>query len=865
MRAAGVESEMEIAYGGLHQLCGRLGERLSDPRYEALTTAFGISSGQPPDRFVVGLAVLNLLTEVAEGKPLICLIDDAQWLDRISAQTLAFVARRLLAERVAIVFAVRAPEDSRELAGLPELDVRGLGYSDARALLDRSITVVVDEHVRDRFVAETRGNPLALIELPGAMPAGQVAGGFGLPVVRPLARRIEDGFVRRLQPLPSETRRLLLTAAAEPVGDAPLLWRAAERLGIEPGAAAVAESAGLIEIGARVRFRHPLIRSAVYRAASGEDRRSVHLALAEATDGRRDPDRRAWHNAYAAVGLDEPVAGELEGAAARAQSRGGVAAAAAFLARAAELTPGPGRRAERTLAAADAKFRAGEPDAAYDLLAAAEIGPMDDLQRARLARLRAQIVFAHGRGSEAGPLLLDAANQLEALNDPAARETYLEALGAAIFVGRLGSLRGIQEAAEAARAARPAVPPPGSMDLLLDGMATRFTAGYAAAVPQLRKALEAFRQEAQTNEVTLLRWLWLACPVAPEPIAPDLWDDDAWHELAGRAVKLARGVGALGVLPMALSYRAGVHLHAGEFAAAAALVTEAEAIAEATGNAPLGYTRLLLAAWRGEEAPAMRLVEAQIKDATLRSEGRALGLAAHVTAVLYNGLSRYDLALGAARQACEHEDLGFFGSSLAELIEAAVRSDDAESAAEALRQLEDRTLAAGTDWALGILARSRALLAGGRQADALYQEAIDRLGRTRIVVQHARAHLLYGEWLRREQRRQDARWHLRLAHERLSEIGATAFAERAGRELAATGATARSRTVERRELLTAQEAQIAHLAADGLTNQEIGTQLFLSRHTVEWHLRKVFTKLAISSRKQLNAPLIDAVSPISAG
>jgi DNA-binding CsgD family transcriptional regulator len=860
-RAVGVESEMELAFGGLHQLCAQMRERLSDPRQGALSTAFGLVTGTPPDRFQVGLAMLNLLAAVAEDRPLICLIDDAQWLDRVSAQSLAFVARRVLAERVALVFAIREPSDAHELTGLPELVVTGLGYGDAHALLDTAITGVVDERVRDRFVAETRGNPLALIELPRGLSAGQLASGFGVPDARQLASKIEEGFLRRLQPLPLETRLLLLTAAAEPVGDASLLWRAAERLGIGPDAAAFAESADLIDIGARVRFRHPLIRSAVYRAASPEDQRSVHSALAEATDASLDPDRRAWHRAYATVGLDEVMAAELENAAERAQARGGVTAAAAFLERAAELTPNPGRRAERALAAAGTKFGAGEPDAAYDLLAAAEIGPMDDLHHAQLARLRAQIVFARRRGSEAGALLLDAANRLEALHDPSARETYLEALGAAVFAGRLGSHRGVEKVAAAARAAQPSSWPSGPMDLLLDGVATRFTEGYAAAVPSLRTALHAFREAAGRGEDKVVHWLWRGCPVAPE-----LWDDEAWHELAGRGVELARGLGALGVLPGALSYRAGVHLYAGEFAAAAMLVTESDAIAAATGNAPVRDARLMLAAWRGEEATAVKSIEAGIKDATARGEGRGLGLASHATAVLYNGLCRYEAALHAARKACEHEDLGFFGWSLAEAIEAAARSDARDMAAEALQQLEERTRAAGTDWALGILARSSALLTESRPADALYREAIERLGRTRIAVHLARAHLLYGEWLRREHRRQDARFHLRLAHDSLSDMGAEAFAARARLELAATGETARRRELDdAREVLTAKEAQIAHLAADGLTNQEIGTQLFLSRHTVEWHLRKVFTKLAVTSRRQLNATLIDALTPVSAG
>jgi DNA-binding CsgD family transcriptional regulator len=759
---------------------------------------------------------------------------------------------------MALVFAVREPGEESELGNLPVMVVGGLNDSDARALLDSVVPVRLDEQVRDRIVAETRGNPLALLELPLGLTAAELAGGFGRPDARPLASVIEQSFLRRVQSLPLDTQRLLLAAAAEPVGDVPLLWRAAERLGIGEGAAAPAEAAGLIEFGVRVRFRHPLVRSGTYRAATSPQRQEIHRALAEATDPQTDPDRRAWHRAQAAVGPDETVAGELERSADRAQGRGGIAAAAAFLERASELTPDPARRGARALAAAQAKFEAGAPDSAYELLAAAEISPLDELQRARLARLRAQIVFARRRGSDAPPLLLDAAKRLEALDAGLARETYLEALGAAVFAGRLGGRCGVREVAEAARAAQLGPQPPRPIDLLLDGVATRFTEGYGAGVPALRRALQAFRREAPRSEDDIRRWLWLAWL-----LAGDLWDDEAWHELATRAVRLAREAGALTVLPVDLEYRAGVHVHAGEFAAASALIEEADAITAATGNAPLRYTSLFLAAWRGEEAQALKLIEARARDATARGEGRAIGSAEYVTAVLYNGLGRYEAALVDAQRACEHEDLVYFGWSLVELVEAGVRSGAHDAAAGALRELEERTRAAGTDWALGILARSSALLSDGQAADALYREALERLGRCRIVVHFARAHLLYGEWLRRENRRMDAREHLRIAYEMLSRMGADAFAERARGELLATGETVRKRMVETREVLTAQEAMVARLAAQGRTNPEIGTQLFISPRTAEYHLRKVFTKLGISSRRRLRDALRDSTQAAS--
>ncbi len=573
VQTSGVESEMELAFAGLHGLCSPLLgglARLPGPQRDAIGTAFGLTPGPPPDRFLVGLAALSLLADVAEERPLICIVDDAQWLDRVSAQTLTFVARRLLAERVGLVFARRESADGLELAGLPELVVGGLDGPDAHALLDSSLPGPLDQRVRERILAEAAGNPLALLELPRGLTPAAVAGGFGLPGAMPLTSRIELGFVRQLEPLSAETRRLLLLAAAEPVGDVPLLWRAAARLGAGPDDAAPAEAAGLLEIGARVRFRHPLVRSAAYRAAALPDRRQVHRALAEATDADVDPDRRAWHRAHAAFEPDEDLADELERSAERARGRGGVAAAAAFLARAAELTPDPVRRGARALAAAQAKFDAAAHDSALELLATAALTPLDDLQRARVDRLRAQIIFARTRGSGAPALLLDVAQRLEPFDVGLARETYLEALRASIFAGRLSDVRTVQDAAAAVRAGPPGPQPPRAIDLLLDGLATRFTDGYAASVHPLRQALDAFwLQDAPSEDDK--RWLWLACPVAPEPVAPDLWDDDTWHRLTARAVTLARESGALTALPIALTYRANVLVHAGEFAAAAAL------------------------------------------------------------------------------------------------------------------------------------------------------------------------------------------------------------------------------------------------------------------------------------------------------
>jgi DNA-binding CsgD family transcriptional regulator len=848
-QVTGVEAEMELPFAGIHQLCMPLLDKLDalpHPQQDALNVALGLASGDVPDRFLVGVAVLGLLSTAAEERPLLCLVEDSQWLDDASGLILGFIARRLLAESVAIVVAVREPNGRPDFDGLPELLLRGLAEEDARTLLIRAVPGRLDDRVRDRIVAETGGNPLALLDLPRGRSAAELAGGFELLPATDLPRHLEDRYLQRTGELPEATRRLLLLAAAEPIGDATLVWRAAERLGIDRSSLAPAEDAQLVELGARVRFRHPLVRSAVYRAAVLSERRAAHRALAEATDPDTDPDSRAWHRAHAAVGVDEEVATELERSAGRARARGGAAAAAAFLAHAAELTPDPAERGRRALAAAQAKFDAAASDAALELLATAELAPLDELQRARLERLRAEIAFARTRGGDAPALLLHAAQRLESLDAAMARETHLEAMAAAMFAGRLGHEPGVRDAAEAALTAPPAPQPPRAIDLLLDGLATRFTEGYSAGLPPLRKALDAF---ADLDGLTArdARWLWLACR-----LAQDLWDDDLWHVLATRGLRAAREAGALSVLPIAATYRASLHVHAGEFRAASSLIEEADAITQATAMAPLKYASLMLAAWRGDEADCLELIEAGRLEATARGEGMGLGVIEWATALLYNGCGRYAEALAAAERCCEHDDVGLYAWSLVELIEAGIRSGARGATPGALDRLSERTQASGTDWALGIEASSRALLSDISDAEPLYREAVERLSRTRGVVHLARARLLYGEWLRRENRRVDAREQLRAAHDIFSGIGAEGFAERARHELAATGETARKRTDEGRGTLTPQEAHIARLARDGLSNPEIGAQLFISPRTVQYHLRKVFLKLDITSRNQLS-------------
>jgi DNA-binding CsgD family transcriptional regulator len=854
-RAAGVESETALPFAGLHQLCSPYLDRLSRlpaPQQEALGTAFGVRRGSTPDRFLVGLAVLALLSQVAEERPLACIVDDVQWLDEASAQTLEFVARRLATQRVAMVLAVRQSEEEPAFPGLPELLLLGLGARDAATLLESAVHGALDPRVRDRIVAESHGNPLALLELSRGQSTAELAfGGESGTAGTPRLHHLEQVFARRLLPLPRQSRRLLLTAAAEPVGDVPLLWRAAERLGVGSEALTAAEGAGLIELGDRVRFLHPLVRSAVYRSGTRAERREVHGALADVTDPDLDPDRRAWHRAHAAVGLDEAVAAELERSAGRAIVHGGLAAAAAFLEAAAALTPDPARRVRRSLDAAQAKVSAGAFDDAVALLAIAEQGPIGEAERPRIELLRAEISFAAHRGEETLPLLLGAARALEPLDRRLARATYLDAMSAAVFAGRLAAGEGARQVAEALRE----VPPsdaPGLGDALLESLAVRFTDGYEAAASLSHRAVHALT----TTELTLdedLRLAWLAVTTAAS-----LWDDASWDVLTRRHLEVAREAGALSALPLALNTRAVVCLFTGDLAEATALVDETRFVAEVTGHAFAPYGEIGLLAVRGEAEQAEPRIQDLLDDVLARGEGLGVTMALWARAVLCNGRGQYREALAAAREAADDRlSLGISQWALGELVEAGARCGDTRAAEAAVERLTALARASGTDWALGIAAGKQALLRTGAAAEQLYREAIDRLARTRVRVELARAQLLYGEWLRREGRRIDARAQLRTAHEELTAMGVDAFAERARHELLATGETVRKRAVQVSEELTAQEAHIAGLAAQGLTNSEIGAALYISPRTVEWHLRKIFPKLGISTRRQLRPSLLD--------
>jgi DNA-binding CsgD family transcriptional regulator len=844
VRAVGVQSDVELAFASLHQLCGPLLDRLEGlpaPQRHAMEIVFGLTAGEAPDRFLVGLAVLSLFAEVAEQRPLLCVVDDAQWLDQASALTLAFVARRLLAEPVAIVFAARVPGEA--LLHVSELQVVGVRNGDARALLSSAVRLKLDDRVRDRIIAETRGNPLALLELPRGLTARQLAGGFGLVEAQGLTGRIEESFVRRVETLSDDARRLLLVAAAEPVGDPLLLLAASKRLGIALSAVDT-ETDGLLALGERVTFRHPLVRSAVYRTATREQRREVHLALAEATDRSVDPDRRAWHLATAAAGPDELVAAELEQSAGRAQARGGLAAAAAFLHRSVVLSADPTQRVRRAFAAAQASLHAGMFEDALKLLAMAEASTPGELQAAHVELLRGQIAFASGIGPAAPPLL-NAAQRLERLDPELARETYLDAWGAALFAGRLASAGSLVEVSRAAKSAPRPTRPLRASDLLLEGLSTFATEGCAAAEPLLRRATAAFADEASPGQENF-RWGWLTTIGAKI-----IWDLDGWHAVSARFLREGRDAGALARLPIDLTDWAFFATRCGDFGAAADAIDELEAITKATGTHLAPYAQLLLAAFRGQE-DALPLIESTIRDAGTRGQELGALWAEWASAILFNGLARYDRALASAQRAAEETPpLQFSPWASAELVEAAVRSARPEIAAGALEPVITATAPCNTDWGLGIQARCRALVSEGETAEHLHREAIERLSRTRLRPEIARAHLLYGEWLRRENRRVDAREQLRSAHEMLVTIGMQGFAERARKELQATGEKVRKRTVETRDDLTAQERQIARLARDGLSNPEIAARLFLSPRTVEWHLHNVFIKLHIRSRREL--------------
>jgi DNA-binding CsgD family transcriptional regulator len=842
---------MELAHAGLQQLCGPLAGRMAElaaPRRSALDQVFGLAEGAPPDRFLVGIAALDLAAAAAAEQPVVWLIDDAQWIDLASMQAIGFVCRRLLAERVVIVIATRGISDEGELAGLAELRIGGLNTEDAGRLFDLVVSGPTDPLVRDRILTETRGNPLALLELPRAWTTAELVEGLPGSDSSPLTGRLESAFAKRLRELPADTQTLLTLAAAEPTGDPALLWPAAQRLGLDWSAAAPAERAALLEVGQGVYFRHPLVRAVAYRSAPLEKRLEVHRVLAEVTDPDHDADRRAWHWACSTVGYDERIAADLERTAGRARARGGLLAAAAILERAALLTPHGEQRADRTLAAARAKRDAGAFEAALRLLSVVETEPRSELRTALADQLRGKIAFDQRRSAEAAELFLGAAQRIEAFAPGAARDMRLEALAAAVWAGGPGDRQLVARAAQAARAAPSAENPPRTADLVLDAVATRITEGYAAATPALNVALDAIRSHGLgSGDADDL--LWLTGNRLAGLITTESWDYEAGLAVAERQVRVARESGALVQLQFALNFLANNVIVTGDLRGASALLEEERLLAAMTLATP--NRTMLIDALRGDADRTVPLIQAMIDTGNKTGHGRVIFFAHYAAAVLYNGLGRHADALAHARQVIESDALGYQIYAAGELAEAASREGDAEWLSYMSSWMQVRVAATPTEWALGMSARIQALGAGGSDAEAFYQESKVHFGKTPLRIELARSQLLYGEWLRRERRYLDARVELRPALRLFREFGVEAFGGRAQIELEATGERTRPRAAASESQLTPQESQVARLAAQGLTNREIAARLFIGQSTVEYHLVKVFRKLDVRTRTQL--------------
>jgi DNA-binding CsgD family transcriptional regulator len=856
-RIRGAKPEHDIGFAALHQLCVPMLEHLDGlpaRQRDSLAAAFGLIDGRAEDPFLVGLAVLGLLSNAAQEHPLLCAIDDAQWLDEPSAAALAFVARRVDREPVAFVFAVHDTAASSPFAGIDELHVPGLPPEACRQLLAAAVTGPLDGVVRDRVIADVAGNPLALLEVSRQLTPEQLAGVAGLPEMLPLGDRLATKLLGPISDMPRETQTLLLLAAAEPEATASVLWTAAASLGLSADAAAPAEAQGVLRLGQPRAFRHPLLRLAVYESATVAERQRIHRAIAEALDRAVDRDRRAWHRAAASLTPDEDVAAELEGAADRAKGRRDYPGAAALLERAAGLSPDATRRYGRLLAAAQAALAAGALGRAASLLDGASLTPLDDAERAHAQRLRGAIGLAAGQGADRATVLLRAARALEPVDPRLARDSHLEALEAAINAGRLGGDRSLREAAEAARAAPTAPESDASgADLLLDGLALLITARHEAAMPTIRRAFDALLG------VDEPRWLPLGCLAAFET-----WDDDALHRLTNRQVELTPTTGALASPPFAVDQLGDVDVVvAGRFGSATTSAADVRDAGHEPWNAqvarPISPADVIASAWRGRPAETRDLAEACMREAFARERGLHVAFAHFAIAVLEVGLGRYEAGVTAARAACDQAGPFVLAPALPELIEAAVRAGERQVGVAAVAQLSERVGDSATNWALGTLARSRALLEHGTAAEELYREAIDRLRGSRAAPQLARAHLLYGEWLRRERRRREAREQLRSARDMFIFMGAHAFAARTRDELTATGEHARRRLVDApADVLTAQEARIAGLVCEGATNAAIGAQLFISPRTVEYHLHKVFRKLGVSSRTQLARLMLES-------
>lgn len=849
IRTSGAESEMELVYAGVQQVWAPLQEsmgRLPKPQRGALEVALGISEGDgAPDPLLVGLALLTLLADASAGQPTICVIDDAHWVDLVSMQAFGFVARRLLADRIVMIFAARRPV--AQLANLPEMMLTGLPEQDARTLLARLLPGRLSDRMRDSIIAESRGNPLALHELIRSLGPTELAGGYGLARAKSIPGRIEGGFIEQFNDLPAATRTLCLLAAAEPTGEPSWLWAAAAFLGIDADAAAPAETAGLLSVDGRIRFRHPLVRSAIYGSAPLAERRRAHNALARAITGSTASDHRAWHRAHSIAGPDPEVADELVAAAEQARARGGTAAAAAFLATAVDATPDGQLRAQRALQAAQAKLDAGALDTATQLLTLTTELSDDESITARADLMRARLAWAARRGLDAPPLLFAAAQRLTGIDAELARDTYLEALMSALIVGRYGA--GSASAPEViARAARRdiAIDPHDTVDMLLQGLIVRLIDGYVPAAPLLREAIAQYVRETRSGTVDL-RWHDIT-----NRVCLDVFDQDSYDFLTTQQLENQRAAGELTLASSSLSTYAGVCVTRGDFGAAEAALEEVQILAAATGTPPHLSIEPYLAAYRGQEKRCLDYVNATIEGASGRGEGTEVSVALYSAAILHNGLSRYPKALDASVSGLgDYDDVGMASYLLTEAVEAAAYCGETSLAAELLTRLRERAQASGTETALGIAARSDALTGHSAEPDADFQTALLHLQRTPVAVYLARTHLVYGEWLRRANRRADARIQLRLGYDMFAKMGAQGFAARARRELQATGETLHKPVTGTAGALTTQERQISRLAREGCTNSEIGAQLYISPRTVEWHLGRIFAKLGVTSRREL--------------
>lgn len=851
LRTSGLESELPLGFAALHRLLRPFldrRERLPEPQKVALGAAFGLLTGPAPDRFLVGLATLSLFTDLAADGPLICLVDDAQWLDRESREALTFVARRLHAEGVGMLFAVRESAAGNEVfEGLPVYPVTGLPESAGRELLAGAARGPLNEGVARRLTEQTDGNPLALTTLVSVLTTEQLSGQAALPEPLPIGARLATCFLARIRALPKPTQDLLLLASISPLRDEALLWRAAALLGLSAEDADPAIEAGVLGDG--LAFSHPLIRSAVHSAAHPGALRRAHQAISAAVDPDHDPDLRAWHLAAATAGADEAVARDLENSAERARARGGYAAEALLLARAAELTPSPPRRDERRLAAAQVYLMCGDPQSAQRVLLESKSVSGVPAMRGRARRLEAAIETYFCRFEEQPALLLAAAAELDPADGDLAWLMLSQALSSAML--SRGDTMGttVAELADATlhglerRSSVPSV-----HDLFVVAFATRISAGHSAAIPLWRTALRAVREAELAED-------GMPLAVFAHFASDDLWDEGVRRAVFARLQTFDRDNGALVGLRVVLECQATDALRAGRPDECAACLTESQELLTVIGLPEEQYMqRLELLVWSGAEAEA-RALASSVDSADFPSRAILAAQAARHLIVLELSLGNYRAALDRARPLYADEVPGHSNLMLADMVEAGVRAQELEPARLAFARLETQARASGTPWALGSLARARALLSDDDAAAASYEEAIDQLGQTTITMDLARTHLLYGEWLRRRKQRLEARIQLRIAYDIFCSARAALFAERARAELAATGERVLRRRPTPDPQLTPQESQIATLAAEGATNTEIAARLYISTSTVEYHLTKVFRKLTVTSRRQLRSTL----------